>query len=276
MSRSFMDQIVWITGASAGIGRAMAHEFARHGAKVAVTGRRAERLAEVVAELKAAGTDALAVPLDVTDDAAVESAVSRIAAEYGRLDVVVANAGFGVGGRIEKLSTDDWRRQFETNVFGLVSTVRFALPELRKTRGRVALVGSVSSILPAPGFGAYTASKYAVRAIGQTLALELHGSGVTCTNIYPGFVESEIAQVDNNGVFDETRKDKRPSKLMWPTDKAATVMVKAIRKRKREYVFTGHGKVGAFLGQHMPGFVHFAMTRAGGKQKAKIEAAHEK
>ena len=112
-----------------------------------------------------------------------------------------------------------------------------------------------------PGIGAYAASKFAVRAIGQTLAAELHGSGVSCTTIHPGYIESEIAQVDNQGRFDPQREDRRPKNLMWPADRAARAMVDAIAKRKREYTFTGHGKVGAFAGRHMPGLVHFGMTR---------------
>ena len=115
--------------------------------------------------------------------------------------------------------------------------------------------------MPAPKTGAYTASKYALRAIGQTLSMELAGSGVTCTLLHPGFVESEIARVDNDGKHHPDREDKRPRQLMWPADRAARAMVDALHARKREMVFTGHGKVGAFLGQHMPGLVHLALTR---------------
>jgi len=123
------------------------------------------------------------------------------------------------------------------------------------------LIGSVASMLATPGMGAYSASKSAVRAIGQALAVELHGTGVTCTTIHPGYIESEIAQVDNQGRFDASREDRRPQNLMWPADKAARVMVDAIAKRKRECTFTGHGKVGAFAGRHMPALVHFGLTR---------------
>ena len=146
-------------------------------------------------------------------------------------------------------------------------TARYAIPHLRERKGRLALVGSVSAMLSAPGLGAYSASKYAVRAIGQALAVELHGSGVTCTTIHPGFIESEIAKVDNQGRYDESRKDRRPKNLMWPADRAARAMVDAIAKRKREYTFTGHGKAAAFAGRHVPGVVHFGFTR--GKRQSK-------
>ena len=113
-------------------------------------------------------------------------------------------------------------------------------------------------MVPTAGNGAYTASKYAVRAIGQTLSLELAGSGVSCTTLHPGFVASEIAQVDNQGHYSPERSDKRPAALMWPADRAARVMIDAIEKRKREYTFTAHGKLGAFIGQHMPGAIQLA------------------
>jgi NADP-dependent 3-hydroxy acid dehydrogenase YdfG len=169
---------------------------------------------------------------------------------------------------MEKLSMADWRRQFDVNVFGLLNTVHAALPELHKTRGRLALVSSVMGLVTLPGQGPYSASKFAVRAIGLTLAQELHGSGVSVTTIYPGFVESEIGRTDNRGVHDASRKDQRPARLMWPADRAARVMLQAVGRRTREMVFTGHGKAGAFFGKHFPGLVHFVMTRSGAGKKA--------
>lgn len=266
MKKRFDQKVVWITGGGSGIGRSLALSFAAEGATVAVSGRRDDRLREVVETIEARGGSALAVPCDVTNEASVKEAVDEVVSSCGGIDVAVANAGFSVAGRIEKLSAADWRRQFDVNVVGLGTTVSAALPHLRERGGRLALVGSVASMLPTAGVGAYTASKYAVRGIGQTLSVELHGTGVSCTTIHPGFVASEIAQVDNEGVFDPTRKDGRPKNLMWTSERAARVMVDAIAKRKREYVFTGHGKIGAFIGKHLPGLTHHLMTRGGKKR----------
>jgi len=160
------------------------------------------------------------------------------------------------------LTAAEWRRQLDVNVVGLALTARHALPHLRPTGGRIALVGSVAAFLPAPGTGAYAASKAAVHSIGETLAAELRGSGVSCTTLHPGFVESDIARVDNEGVFHDGRPDLRPARLMWPTDRAARVMVRAIHRRKRVYVFTGHGRIAAFLGRHAPFLMQQAMRRA--------------
>jgi NAD(P)-dependent dehydrogenase (short-subunit alcohol dehydrogenase family) len=205
----------------------------------------------------------------------VRAAAEQVARELGRLDVAVANAGAGVMGRFERLTDAQWRRLFGVNVFGAVSTARHALPHLRQSSVRLAFVASVSAFLCAPGGSAYSASKFALRAIGLTLAQELHGSGVSCTTLHPGFVESEIAQVDNDGRFDPSRKDRRPSQLMWPADRAARVMVRAIHRRRREYVFTGHGKIGVFLGEHFPGLTHFLVTRFARKSVEAMTAAKE-
>ncbi|AKF05294.1 SDR family NAD(P)-dependent oxidoreductase [Sandaracinus amylolyticus] len=268
MTKHWQDQVAWITGAGSGIGRALAIELGRQGAIVAVSGRRQQRLEEVAREVEAAGGRALAVPCDVTEESDVVIASSSIVRELGRLDLAIANAGFSVAGAVRDLSAEDWRRQLDTNVIGAAMTARHALPHLERTQGRIALVGSVSALLPTPRMAAYTASKYALRAIGQTLSIELDGTGVSCTLVHPGFVESEIAQVDNQGRHDPARVDKRPKNLMWPADRAAREMLRAIRARKREHVFTGHGKLGAALGQHAPGIAHFVMTRGAAKRQA--------
>jgi NAD(P)-dependent dehydrogenase (short-subunit alcohol dehydrogenase family) len=263
MRRSFEDRVVWITGGGSGIGRALALEMAARGAVVVVSGRREGPLSEVVDAIRGLGGRAQAVVCDVTDEGSVASAVEAIVRGHGGLDVAVANAGFSVAGRIERLSAEDWRRQFETNVVGLAVTARHALPALRERRGRLVLVGSVAGLVCAPGVGAYHASKHAVRAIGQTLAMETHGSGVTVTTIHPGFVESDIARTDNEGHFDAARPDPRPALLMWKAERAARVMADAIHARRREYVFTGHGRFAAWMGRHAPDVVHLLLTRIG-------------
>lgn len=261
MTRRFDAQVAWITGGGTGIGKAMALRFAAEGASVAVSGRREAQLREVVETIEGRGGRALAVPADVTDEASVRDAVALVVERLGRLDAAVANAGFSVSGPLEKLSADDWRLQLDTNVVGLALTAKHALPSLRETGGRLGLVGSVAGLVAFPNLSAYHASKYAVRAIGQALAMELHGSGVSCTLLEPGFVESEIARVDNRGKHHPERIDRRPKRLMWSSDRAAEAMVNALYGRKREYVFTAHGRLAAFLGQHAPGLVHFVVTR---------------
>lgn len=259
----FNNKVIWITGASSGLGKYMAYEFARQGAKLALSARRKDKLEEVLAEVQAFGGEGLIVPCDVMEEESQQNAVEQIIQHFGGIDVAIANAGFGVYGKIEHLTAKEWRRQMDGNVTGLALTAKYALPHLKKSNGTLVLIGSVAAYVPNPNTGAYGASKAAVRSIGQTLQLELKGTGVSCTVIHPGFVDSDITRVDNDGVFHPESKDPRPKNLMWPTDKAAKVMVKAISKRKKSYVFTGHGKFIAFFGQHFPGMASWMIGKLG-------------
>jgi short-subunit dehydrogenase len=256
-----IDKVVWITGASSGIGKAMAFEWARLGFRVALSARRKEFLDAVAQKITVSGGQALVVPLDIIDESSIKEAVQHIINKWGRMDVAVANAGYGAMGSIDKLTASEWNRQFQVNVTGLALTVKYALPHLKENSGRIGLLGSVAAYIPNPGVGAYGASKAAVHSIGLTLQVELKDTGVSCTTIHPGFVESEIARVDNEGVWHSERKDPRPQKLMWPTDKAAKVIVKAIMKRKRTFVFTNHGKVLVWLQKWFPSSVRRMIYR---------------
>lgn len=255
------ENVVWITGASSGIGKAMAFEWARLGYKVVLSARRKELLEETALEIRNSGGEALVVPVDIMEEKSIEDAVQRIITTWGRLDIAVANAGFGVFGSIDKLTAKDWNRQLQGNVTGLALTVKYTLPHLKQNQGRIGLVGSVGAYLPNPNVGAYGASKAAVHSIGLTLQVELKDTGVSCTTIHPGFVVSEIARIDNEGVWHPDRPDPRPSNLMWPTDKAAKVMVKAIIKRRRNYVFTTHGRVFVWLQRWFPGLVRTIVSK---------------
>lgn len=272
MAKAFENKVVWITGASSGLGWALALELARQGADLAVSARRTERLEALVREIEDLGRSALAISCDVCEESAVREAVEKLVAYFGRLDIAVPNAGFGVTGTIERLDAAAWRRQLDTNVVGLALTARYALPQLRSSRGRLVLIGSVAALLPGPGTGAYAASKAAVRSIGETLSVECAGTGVSVTTIHPGFVESEIGRVDNQGRFDAARKDTRPARLMWSAERAARVMARAIARREREFVFTGHGKVGAFLGQHFPGLTQLIYKSVPRSQQRKPQS----
>lgn len=258
---AFHNQIVWITGASSGIGRAMAIEFARQGAMVAVTARRMVELEKLVSEIETSGGKAKAFYCDILEEKSIQSCIEQIIQEFNKLDVAVANAGFGVFGKMEDLTQEEWQRQLQGNVIGLALTAKHALPHLKQTKGRLALVGSVGAYVPNPYVGAYGASKAAVNSIGLTFQVELLDTGVSCTTLHPGFVKSEIARIDNQGVWHPDRDDPRPSKMMWPTEKAAKVMVKAILRRKRNYIFTAHGKFFILIQRFFPSVMRKLMAK---------------
>jgi len=245
-------KVVFITGASSGIGAAMAREFARRGADVVLLARRWERLEALALEIRARGRRALCLRCDVTVDGDLEAAVAQTLEELGRIDYVVANAGFGVAGAVHRLSLEDYRRQFETNVFGVLRTVHATRDALIASRGSLTIMGSVMSYLTLPVSSPYAMSKHAVRALAGSLRAEMAKHGVAVTLIAPGFVDSEIRQVDNTGQFNESNRDPVPAWLSVDTDKATAQIVKAMIKRKRVAVITGHGKVLVFLERHTP------------------------
>lgn len=259
----FSGQAVFITGASSGIGAALAREFARCGADVVLAARRAERLEALAEEIRRGGRRALAVGCDVTRDGDVERAMAAARTAFGRVDVVVANAGFGVVGDVERLTLDDYRRQFETNVFGVLRTVWAALDDVKRARGRIAIIGSVSGHLATPGSSPYAMSKFAVRALAEALGHELAPQGVSVTLISPGFVESEIRRVDNAGRLREAAPDPIASWLVMPAERAARQIVDAIARRRREAVITGHGRATVFLNRHAPWLIAALIRRFG-------------
>jgi short-subunit dehydrogenase len=259
----FAGQVVLITGASSGIGAALAREFARQGANLALLARRVDRLRGLAGEIEAGGRRAVALAGDVTVDGDVERAVLATRTAFGRIDVTVANAGFGVVGPFERLTLDDYRRQFETNVFGVLRTAQATLPSLKATRGRLVILGSVAGHIATPGSSPYSMSKFAVHGLAGALGHELAAVGVSVTLLSPGFVDSEIRRVDNAGAFQSEVRESVPAWLIMPTARAARQMVRAIARRRREVVITGHGKLGVFMQRHVPWLVSAAIRRAG-------------
>lgn len=267
MSRAekfFRDKVVLITGASSGIGEELSLQLARAGAKLTLAARRTELLESLVQKIAAAAParDALArsresakplaVACDVTRDGDLERAVGETVRHWGRLDVAIANAGFGVVGPLKKLSLDDYRRQLETNVFGVLRTIYAALPELEKTKGNIAIMGSISGWAGAPGTSPYAMSKFALRALANCITPELRQSGVKVTLISPGFVASNIRRIDNQGKFHPRAKDPVPAWLVMSTEKAVRQMLRAIARGQREAIITGHGKVLVALERFAP------------------------
>ena len=182
MANKFKDQVVWITGASSGIGSALATEFVKEGASVALSARRETRLKSLAQGL---GNRAHVFTLDVQDKAAVDQRAHDIANKLGKIDAVVANAGYSVVGSLESLSEEIWRRQFDTNVFGVVWTLQAAIPYLRQTQGRIGIMSSVVGKIALANNAAYSASKFALTAIANALYQELYSSGISVTNICP-------------------------------------------------------------------------------------------
>jgi short-subunit dehydrogenase len=255
------DRVVLITGASSGIGAALAREFSRRGCALVLVARRFDRLRALRDELTRAGCRALAVKADVTSEQELTEAFRQAHQDFGRLDIVIANAGFGVRGPFSSLTLDDYRRQFEINVFGALRTISLGLDALTRSKGIAVLMGSVVGHAAFPWISPYTMSKFALRAFADSLRAELAPSGVAVVLISPGLVQSEFRQVDNLGVVHPESADPYPAWLQLSADTAARQMVRAIVKRRREAVITLHGKVAVWLARHVPSLFAFLTRR---------------
>jgi NAD(P)-dependent dehydrogenase (short-subunit alcohol dehydrogenase family) len=180
---------VLITGCSSGIGHATASRLARSGWKVYASARRPES----IADLKDAGCETLA--LDVTDEASMCAAVEQIERAHGAVGVLINNAGYSQSGAIETVPLDAARRQFETNVFGLVRLTQLVLASMREQRwGKIVNVGSMGGRLSFPGAGHYHASKHALEAISDALRFELRGFGIDVILLEPGLIRTEFGE----------------------------------------------------------------------------------
>jgi short-subunit dehydrogenase len=188
-----------ITGASSGIGYATALAFAKRGAHVAVTARRAERLAQLQHEIAALNMphgDCLPIPADVTDAEAMRAAVAQTVERFGRLDVLVANAGVGQRGSVVEADWDDLETLLRTNIDGVLHSIRAAVPAMRQTSGarQIVIVSSVASETATPYAAVYGASKAFVSSLAHSLQLELEPDRITVTNLIVGVTASEFHQ----------------------------------------------------------------------------------
>ena len=255
----FHDKVVLITGASSGIGEELALQLARAGARLALAARRIERLEQLQRKIRDAGeTEPLIIACDVTADEEPARAVAEIVAHWGRLDIVFANAGFGVVGSFAKLSLADYRRQFETNVFGVLSTLQAALPEIIRSHGQMVILGSIAGWTASPGASPYAMSKFAIRALANSITPELALLGVRVTLISPGFVESDIRRVDNQGKLHADAAEPIPRWLVMSRRRAVGYMLRAVARGKREVIITRHGKLFVWLERFAPWVLRIA------------------
>ena len=182
---------VWlITGASTGLGRVLAEQVLAAGGQVAATARKPEQLALL---RETYGQSVLPLALDVTDPQGITDSVAQIEQHFGRIDVLVNNAGYGLVGAIEEAADADIRQVFETNVFGLLAVTRAVLPGMRARRsGHILNLSSIGGLIASPGLGYYNATKFAVEAISESLAGELKPLGIRVTVVEPGPFRTDL------------------------------------------------------------------------------------
>jgi short-subunit dehydrogenase len=190
------NRIVAVTGASAGIGRATAVRLARDGAALAICARRADRLEAAAVDIRAAGGEVLPVVADVTSEADMERFVSDAAARFGRLDVMMCNAGFGLAGAIDDISLGQMQKLMDVNFTGTFLAARAALRVFRRQQaGHLVVVSSIVGKRGVPYMGAYSATKFAQVGLAECLRAEVAGTGIHVTVVYPVSTDTEFFDV---------------------------------------------------------------------------------
>jgi short-subunit dehydrogenase len=224
---SFANQVAVITGASSGIGWALARELARHQCRVGLVARRQDKLEALAGEIRGAGGTAACAVADVADRAQTVPAIHALRTALGPIDLLVANAGFGAPTVLEPLNIDQVEQMFRVNVLGVVYSIEAVLPEmLQRGRGHLAAVSSLAAYKGLPGESAYCASKAAVNSYLEGLRIQLRGRGLAVTTICPGFVKTPMTDVND-------------FKMPWllQADEAARRIVRALGRRQKVYNF---------------------------------------
>jgi short-subunit dehydrogenase len=244
----FRQNVVLLTGASRGLGEQLAYRLAEQGAWLALAARSGEALERVAATCRARGGRALAIPSDLIDEAQCRRLVERTVAEYGRIDTLINNAGMGYPRRFEQLGNlESIRAEITLNYLGTVYCTYYALPYLKRTRGRIVGINSFGGLVGLPGTAGYNASKHAMRGFLNTLRVELRGSGVSVSIVYLGALRNERLQE----VMGENMR-KVPT---MDAARCATHILRQAARRRREQVLTLSGKSLVWLYSLAPALV---------------------
>lgn len=216
-----------VTGASSGIGRGVAVELSRRGAKLGLVARRTETLQEIVSEFESRGGKALAVPGDVQDALAVRAAADRFREQLGPIDVLIANAGIGSTNDSAELRASEVAGVINVNVIGAANSVAAVVPEMvARGRGQLVVISSLAAYRGLPKSAAYCASKAAVSAFFESLRLDLQPRGIEVTIIHPGFIKTPLTA---------GRHAQMP--FLMELDVAVEKILRAIEKKKKSYAF---------------------------------------
>jgi len=254
---------ILLTGASQGIGRAMALELAGRGARLALVARDQTRLEEVAAECRARGAQALVIPGDVSQQAECQRIVEQAGQLLAGLDVLINNAGIGMLARLDELrDLAIYERLMRVNYLGCVWLTHAALPALKRSRGRIVVVASLAGLTGVPTRTGYAASKHAVMGFFDSLRIELLNSGVTVTIACPDFVASEIHRRSVGPEGKPLGVSPMQEARIMSAEECAARIVRATEQRKRLLVMSLRGRLGRFVRLLFPGLIDRIAMRA--------------
>jgi len=247
------DKVVLITGSTSGIGKALAKSFGQAGAQVVITGRNSANLEATAEELNQLHIRNLAILADVSKEADCARMVAETVAAFGKLDILINNAGISMRALFRDLDLEVIRKVMDINFYGTVYATKFALPHILKTKGSIIGISSIAGYRGLPGRTGYSASKFAMHGFLETLRTEVLNQGVHVMIACPGFTASNIrnsALTASGQVQGESPLDE--GKIM-SAEEVADIILKATYKRKRDVVMTAQGKLTVFINKWLPG-----------------------
>lgn len=253
----FRDKVVIVTGASSGIGRATALEFARNGSKVVLAARSAARLAELEGEITAAGEEALLCVTDVSKEEDCRRLIEKAVEKFGTVDILINNAGISMRALFDDVEISVLKRLMDVNFWGTVYCTKYALPYIVGNRGSIVGVSSTAGFHGLPGRTGYSASKFALHGFLETIRIENLREKLHVMIIAPGFTTSEVRKHALLADGSEQGNSPREEKNMMSAEHVARWILKGIRKKKRNKIMTWTGRFTALLQRIIPAVVDY-------------------
>jgi len=258
MKDLFKDKVVIITGASSGIGEAIAREFAVNGCKVVLAARSEGKLSAIVDELKALNYDAYYIKTDVSKEDDCKNLIEKTVEKFGSIDILVNNAGISMRASFLEVDLNVLHRLMNVNFWGTVYCTKYALPFLIERKGSLIGISSVAGFHGLPGRTGYSASKFAIHGFLETIRIENLRKGLHVMIIAPGFTSTEIRKHALTASGTEQGESPRDERTLMSPQYVAQWVLKGIRKKKRNKLLTWDGRLTALFQRIVPAFVDWA------------------
>jgi short-subunit dehydrogenase len=258
MNNYFKDKVVIVTGASTGIGNAIAREFAQNGSRVMLAARSADKLASLESLLRGKGFEASCCVTDVTSEADCRRLIETTVAKYGTVHILINNAGISMRAMFSDVDLSVLKRLMDVNFWGTVYCTKYALPYLLENKGSIVGVSSVAGFHGLPGRTGYSASKFAMHGFLETVRIENLKKKLHVMIIAPGFTASEVRKHALTANGSEQGTSPREEDSMMPPEHVARWVLKGIKKKKRNKILTWEGRFTALLQRIIPDVVDYA------------------
>jgi dehydrogenase/reductase SDR family protein 7B len=248
------DKVVVITGGSSGIGKALAQEFGSKGSKIFITGRNKVELDKTVYELNGQGISIAALKADVTVEADNKLMAEEAVRKFGRIDVLINNAGISMRAMFEDVEIDVIKRVMDINFYGVLYATKYCLPEIKKNRGSIIGISSIAGFRGLPARTGYSASKFALNGFLEVLRTELLKTGVHVLTACPGFTATDIRKKSLTSDGTAQGESPRNEDQMMSAEECARYIYNATVRRRRTLILTTQGKLAVFFNKWLPTF----------------------